>query len=157
MGDQRIEREIVIEAPPSVVWRVVTEPDQITRWFADHVTLEAVPGGRGSLVFDHPDRASSTAGLVVERVEPPRLFSFRWGHPEGETPTRENSVLVEFTLTPTGDERTLLRVVESGLGLLGWPAVEKERYREDHLSGWDTHLGRLAQLTWEGPEFRPTA
>ncbi len=119
MGDERIEREIVIEAPPSVVWRVVTEPDQITRWFADHVTLEAVPGGRGSLVFDHPDRASSTFEVVVERVEPPRLFSFRWVHPEGETPAPGNSLLVEFTLTPIGDERTLLRVVESGLGLLG--------------------------------------
>jgi uncharacterized protein YndB with AHSA1/START domain len=156
VGDDRIERETVIEAPPSVVWRVVTEPDQITRWFADHVTLEAVPGGRGTLVFDHPDRASTTAELVVERVEPPRLFSFRWAHPEGEAPVPENSVLVEFTLTAVGDGRTLLRVVETGLGLLGWPAVEKARYREEHLSGWGTHLGRLARLSWEGPESRPT-
>ncbi len=140
-----------------MVWRVVTEPDQITRWFADHATLEAAPGGRGTLIFDHPDRASTTAALVVERVEPPRLFSFRWGHPEGERPVPGNSLLVEFTLTPAGDERTLLRVAETGLGLLGWPAVEKERYREEHLSGWGTFLGRLAQLTWEGPESRSTA
>jgi len=29
--------------------------------------------------------------------------------------------LVEFTLTPEGDERTRLRVVESGHELLAWP------------------------------------
>jgi uncharacterized protein YndB with AHSA1/START domain len=157
VDDYRIEREVVIEAPPTVVWRIVTEPDQITRWFADHVTLRAAPGAQGCLVFDHPDRVSTVAELVVERVEPPELFSFRWGHPEGEEPGPENSVLVEFTLTPAGEQRTLLRVVERGLGLLGWPAVDKDRYRREHLSGWERHLGRLAELMWQGPGSRPTA
>ena len=30
-----IEREVLIEAPPEVVWRTVTEPDQMSQWFAD--------------------------------------------------------------------------------------------------------------------------
>jgi uncharacterized protein YndB with AHSA1/START domain len=29
-----IEREVVIEAPVEVVWRTVTEPDQLSQWFA---------------------------------------------------------------------------------------------------------------------------
>lgn len=157
MDDDRFEREIVIEAPAAVVWRILTEPDQITRWFADHVTLEAVAGRPGCLVFDHPDRASTTAELVVERVDPPHLFAFRWGHPEGELPVPGNSVLVEFTLTPEGDDRTLLNVAESGLGLLEWPAADKEHYRREHLDGWQRHLGRLGRLTREGPGSRPTA
>ena len=28
-----IEREIMIEAPVKVVWRTITEPDQISQWF----------------------------------------------------------------------------------------------------------------------------
>jgi uncharacterized protein YndB with AHSA1/START domain len=156
MDDYRIEREVVIEARRSVVWRVVTEPDQVTRWFADHVTLDTVPGAKGLLVFDDLDGASTRAELVVERVEAPELFSFRWCHPEGEEPGPENSLLVEFTLTAADEERTVLRGVESGLGL-GWPAVDQERTHRSHLSGWDRHLGRLAQLMREGPQSRPTA
>ena len=34
-----IEREILIEAPVEVVWRAITEPDQISQWFADRVEL----------------------------------------------------------------------------------------------------------------------
>ena len=40
MADQHIEREVVIDAPADVVWRTITEPDQITRWFADKVELD---------------------------------------------------------------------------------------------------------------------
>ena len=54
--------------------------------------------------------------VVVEAVEPPTRFSFRWNHPAGEEPTPSNSLLVEFTLAPEG-EHTRLRVSESALGL----------------------------------------
>jgi uncharacterized protein YndB with AHSA1/START domain len=57
-----------------------------------------------------------------------------------------SSVLVEFTLTPEGDERTRLRVVESGHESLAWPDEEKERYADEHQDGWGTFLDRLAAL-----------
>src|SRR5437588_8557437 len=120
MADYRIEREVVIEAPVEVVWHTITEPSQITLWFADRVELDATPGGRGVLGFD-TDGGPATAPLVVEWVERPSRFSFRWSHPDGEDPVPGNSALVEFTLVPEGAERTRLRVVESGLDLLPWP------------------------------------
>ena len=40
MTDLTIEREIVIDAPADVVWRTITEPEQIAQWFADRVELE---------------------------------------------------------------------------------------------------------------------
>jgi hypothetical protein len=46
-----------------------------------------------------------------------------------------NSMLVEFTLTPEGDERTRLRVAESGHELLDWPDAEKQRYADEHQEG----------------------
>jgi uncharacterized protein YndB with AHSA1/START domain len=52
--------------------------------------------------------------VVVEAVDPPTSFSFRWNHPHDEEPMAGNSMLVEFTLTPEGAERTRLRVTESG-------------------------------------------
>jgi uncharacterized protein YndB with AHSA1/START domain len=57
-----------------------------------------------------------------------------------------NSMLVEFTLTPEGDERTRLRVVESGHELLDWPDTEKQLYADEHQSGWGEYLDRLTVL-----------
>jgi uncharacterized protein YndB with AHSA1/START domain len=57
-----------------------------------------------------------------------------------------NSMLVEFTLTPEGDERTRLRVSESGHELLAWPDAEKERYADEHRGGWAEYLDRLADI-----------
>jgi uncharacterized protein YndB with AHSA1/START domain len=145
-----IEREVVIDAPVDVVWRTITEPDQVSQWFADRVELVAEPGGHGALYFEDGDRADSHP-LVVEVVERPRRFSFRWNHPAGEEPVAGNSVLVEFTLASEGNERTRLRVVESGLDQLAWTDAEKESYASEHNGGWGTFLGRLAGLLADRP------
>ena len=34
-----IEREVLIEAPVEVVWRTITDPGQMSQWFADRVEL----------------------------------------------------------------------------------------------------------------------
>jgi uncharacterized protein YndB with AHSA1/START domain len=57
-----------------------------------------------------------------------------------------NSMLVEFTLSPEGDERTRLRVVESGHELREWPDAEKQRYADEHQEGWAEFLDRLATV-----------
>jgi uncharacterized protein YndB with AHSA1/START domain len=41
-----IDREVLIEAPVEVVWRTITEPDQVSQWFADRVDLVVEPGAR---------------------------------------------------------------------------------------------------------------
>jgi uncharacterized protein YndB with AHSA1/START domain len=41
----RIEREIVIDAPVDVVWAVVTEPELISGWLSDSVELDLRPDG----------------------------------------------------------------------------------------------------------------
>ncbi len=136
-----IDREVVIEAPAEVVWRTITEPDQITQWFADRVDLVAEPGARGYLGF-----GDQGGPVVVEVVDRPTRFSFRWNDSRGGEPAAGSSIMVEFTLTPEGDERTRLRVVERGHDSLAWPDAEKERYADEHQGGWGTYLDRLATL-----------
>jgi uncharacterized protein YndB with AHSA1/START domain len=142
----KIEREIMIDAPVDMVWRTITEPEEISQWFADRVELELEPGGDGYMGF-----GEQGGPLVVEAVERPSRFSFRWNHPTGEDPVAGNSLLVEFTLVPEGAERTRLRVVESGLELLAWPDAQKENYAAEHNNGWATFLGRLHALLTEQP------
>lgn len=140
--DLTIARDVDIEAPVDVVWRTITEPDQISRWFADRVELELKPGGRGYLAFGD----NKGTAIVVETVDEPNRFAFWWNRPQDDDPTSENSVLVEFTLTATGPEQTNLRVVETGVGRLGWSDGDKESYVEDHRGGWVQCFTRLAAL-----------
>jgi uncharacterized protein YndB with AHSA1/START domain len=84
--------------------------------------------------------------VVVDTVDPPTRFSFRWNHPREEEPVTGNSMLVEFTLTLEGDERTRLRAAESGHELLAWPDAEKERHSDEHRGGWAEYLDRLARV-----------
>lgn len=139
-----IEREVLIEAPPEVVWRVITEPDQMSLWFADRVDLVIEPGAHGYMGF-----GDQGGPVVVERVEPPTRFSFRWNHPHDEEPVVGSSMLVEFTLTPEGEERTRLRVTESGHEVRDWPDEEKQRYADEHLEGWGEFFERLARVVGE--------
>lgn len=141
MADLVIEREVLIEAPIQVVWHTITAPDQISQWFADRVELVAEPGAPGYLGF-----GDQGGPVVVETVDPPTHFSFRWNHPRGEEPDASNSVLVEFMLTAEGEERTRLRVAESGLELLSWPEAQKQRYANEHRGGWPGYLDRLAAM-----------
>ena len=60
-----------------------------------------------------------------------------------------NSMLVEFTMTPVGDERTHLRDTESGHELRDWPDAEKQRYADEHREGWGDFLDRLAGVLAE--------
>ncbi len=134
-----VEREVLIEAPPEVVWRTITEPDQMRLWFADQVDLVIEPGAHGYMGF-----GDQGGPVVVETVDPPNRFSFRWNHPPGEKPVVGNSILVEFTLLPESDERTRLRVTESGHERRDWPDEEMQRYADEHREGWGEFFDRLA-------------
>jgi uncharacterized protein YndB with AHSA1/START domain len=144
MADLAIERDVLIEAPIQVVWHTVTEPDQMTQWFADRVDLVIEPGAHGYMGF-----GDQGGPVVVETVEPPTRFSFRWNHPHEEEPVVGNSMLVEFTLTSEGDERTRLRVTESGHEVRAWPDSEKQRYADEHRGGWGEFLDRLGRVLAE--------
>jgi uncharacterized protein YndB with AHSA1/START domain len=136
-----IDREVLIVAPVDVVWRTVTEPAQMSQWFASRVDLVVEPGAHGYMEF-----GDQGGPVVVETVDPPTRFSFRWNHPRGEEPAAGNSMLVEFTLTPEDAERTRLRVTETGHELMPWPGAEKQRYADEHQDGWAEFLDRLATL-----------
>ena len=138
-----IEREVRIDASPATVFEVITSPEHLKEWWPDEADFEPVPGATGELVFG--DRSSGEAQipqLTVVEAEPPRRFSFRWIHSEGEVAREGNSLLVTFELTAS-DGGTLLRMTETGFREMGWEvAVLEAEYRE-HVAGWDFFLPRL--------------
>src|SRR5713226_8181543 len=76
----RIEKKVLLRAPRSRVWRALTDAQEFGTWF--RVSLEgAFAEGvtvRGKIT--HPGYEHLTMELSIERIEPERLFSYRW-HP----------------------------------------------------------------------------
>jgi uncharacterized protein YndB with AHSA1/START domain len=140
MIPERIEREILIDAPQDVVWSIVTEPEHVGAWFSNAAEIDLRPGGEAALTWDE----YGTVLARVEKVEPPHAFSFRWARPLGAEPGEGNSTLVELMLSPEGDG-TRLRVVESGFRDLAWSEDEKAKYAEENSQGWDHELGELVE------------
>lgn len=146
-----IERDILIEAPLDAVWRIVTEADQIAQWFSDKAEVDLRPGGSGSLTFESH---GVTAPFVVEAVEPPHRFAWRWSHPEGSEPRVGNSTLVEFLLSAEGGG-TRLRVVESGIQALERSEDDKREFLDDHTGGWATCVASLGEYAAKAPASAP--
>ncbi len=151
MNNYMIERDIEIEAPVEVVWRTITEPDLIRTWFSDVADVEARPGAVGSLTFRGDGKGDpKVVNITVVAAERPHRFSYRWVHPHGESATEANSTLVTFTLVADGDERTRLRVVETGLDQMDMAADEKQKFFEEHRHGWRVQAERLRDLFASG-------
>jgi uncharacterized protein YndB with AHSA1/START domain len=143
MPADRIEREIDIDAPIDVVWKVITEPEHITRWFTDSAELDVRQGGEGRFGWDvKATNRKHVVNLRIERLEPPNFFSFRWEYPDGDQPTETNAPLVEFSLEARGDS-TRLRLVESGLEAIVRSDEAKTTYFTEHTRGWAVIVERL--------------
>lgn len=141
-----IEREIYVDAPPETVFHVVSSPERIRDWWSAETDVEPVPGGAGTLTWrDESSGRVDVAPMTVVEVAPPIRFSFRWTHESGEVPGAANSTLVTFQLTPSGTG-TLLRLTETGFRERGWEAAVLEQTYQQHESGWDFYLPRIADV-----------
>lgn len=138
MAADRIEREIIISAPQDRVWAVLTQAEHVANWFGDSAEVDLRPGGK--MVFGWKEYGNHYA--VVEQVEPPGFFSYRWGHGAEVEPAPGNSTLVEFTLIPDG-ARTRLRVVETGFAGLEGTDEERATAVKENIEGWAAELGEL--------------
>jgi len=142
MEHTTIAREIHIDASPEVVFDVVSRPEHVQEWWPDEAVYPPVPGGRGRIRFGDPSQGGSWVQFTVVDAIPPRLFSFRWTHDEGQTAAAGNSFLVVFELEPAGTG-TRLRLTETGFCERGWDEATIAAQYADHVSGWDHFLPRL--------------
>jgi uncharacterized protein YndB with AHSA1/START domain len=139
----RIEKRVTLRAPRARVWRAIADAEEFGRWFGCRFAGSFAPGARvpGEIV-DPPGYEHLRWEIVVERMEPERLFSFRW-HPGAEQPDpSEPMTLVTFTLdeAPGG---TLLTLVESGFDAL--PPQRRARAFADNEGGWSEQVQRIAR------------
>jgi len=139
----RIEREILLEAPRSRVWRALSNAEEFGDWFG--VALKGKTFAAGKRVqgqITYPGYEHVVFDVVIERMEPERLLSWRW-HPYPVEPvdySKEPTTLVVFELKEV-EGGTLLSVVESGFDNV--PVSRRLEAFRENSSGWDEQMQNI--------------
>ena len=140
----RIEKAVMINASRSRVWRALTTASEFSEWFGIKLRGEITAGARvtGKIEMKGHENAPDLE-MWVERVEPERLFSYRW-HPYGLDPaidySKEPTTLVVFTLEDAGSG-THLTVVETGFDAL--PESRRAIALRSNTGGWASQMERI--------------
>ncbi|HEX4442253.1 MAG TPA: SRPBCC domain-containing protein [Galbitalea sp.] len=130
-----VTRTLHIAAHRSAVWAALTEAHLIAEWFGDQATIDLRVGGAGTLTWDK----YGTSSFVIEEVDEPNVFAFRWPHGMGEHQDSDPTTLVRFTLADA-EGGTQLTVVETG-----WEAFDDnaDEFMNDNVGGWQSELDEL--------------
>ena len=141
----RIERNVLINAPRERVWRALSDPQEFGTWFGVNLAGQAFSPGRTTR---GPITIKGYEHIIwevrIDRVEPPNLLSFRW-HPYAIDPStdysKEEPTLVTFTLEDAPGNATMLTVVESGFDKVP-PSRRLEAFRMNSR-GWSTQIENI--------------
>ena len=151
VATDRIEKEIVLKAPRSRVWRAIAQPLEFGAWFQvdmPGVEFRAGHPAHGKMVY--PGYEGMPFEMVIERIEPERLFSFRW-HPYAidldVDYSNEPMTLIEFRLEDVA-EGTKLRITESGFDAI--PLARRAEAFRMNEGGWDEQLHNIEAYVARG-------
>jgi uncharacterized protein YndB with AHSA1/START domain len=143
MSTDRIEKKIVLRAARARVWRAIANAEEFGAWFMVKLEGPFVPGQRVKGPITYPGYEHLIMDVVVEKVEPERLISFRW-HPnaveKGVDYDAEPTTLVEFRLeeVPGGTELT---ITESGFDRI--PASRRAEAFRGNEGGWTEQMKNI--------------
>jgi len=136
----RIEEKILLRVPRARVWRALTDAEEFGEWFGVKLTGAFAPGATVKGTITDKEYEGCPFELVVGRIEPRRLFSWRW-HPYAVDPdadySAEPTTLVVCELEETVDG-TVLTLVESGFDTI--PAARREEACRMHEEGWAAQM-----------------
>jgi|SRR5262245_48041196 len=139
----RIEKQIVLRARRSRVWRALSDAEEFGKWFGVKLQGKFIEGAtiRGPITY--PGYEHLTMEVFVERMEPERYIAWRW-HPYAVDAkvdySTEPTTLVEFHLNETADG-TELTVVESGFSQI--PLGRRDEAFRMNESGWTQQMRNI--------------
>jgi uncharacterized protein YndB with AHSA1/START domain len=129
--DHRLDRTLVIGAPPAAVFRYFTDPARWAAWWGAGSTIDARPGGR--VLVRYPE-GTEALGEVVE-IDPPSRLVFTYGYASGAP-------------VPPGGSRVTIRLEPAGRGTRLHLAHEfaEAAVRDQHVQGWRYQLSLFANV-----------
>jgi uncharacterized protein YndB with AHSA1/START domain len=144
-----ITRSTTFARPIESVWTALTHPDYLTRWMCTTIgPFDLIPGNVMHMTWQ--DGQSNRC--VIDTVEPPNRFGWRWIpalYEEADRPLEEQGTrtLVMFTLESV-PEGTRLTVHESGFRALA--ADRQETAIKENTWGWEDCFKELTALIESG-------
>ncbi len=157
MSADVIEKKVLLHAPRARIWRALVDSGEFGTWFGMKFENPFTPGAlmRGVIVPTSVDAAVAQAQqphagkpveILIERIEPETLFSFRW-HPFAIEPgvdySGEPTTLIEFRLRDV-EGGVELTVTESGFERI--PLARRAKAFAANDGGW-TMVMKLIE-TW---------
>src|ERR1700730_13234400 len=156
MDSDRIQKKILLHAPLKRIWNALADSKEFGTWFGMKFDAPFTPGARmrGTIV---PTKVNANVAkaqqkyegmpveITIEKMEPERLFSFRW-HPyaieQGVDYAAEPTTLIEFVLAETKDG-VMLTVTESGFDQI--PLTRRAKAFAANEQGWGMVLKLLEE------------
>ena len=156
MSTDRIQKKMLLHAPRARVWRALADSREFGTWFGVKFDGPFVPGTtlRGAI---HPTQVDAEVGqaqkqhegktfeIMVEKMEPERLFSMRW-HPHAVDHnvdySTEPTTLIEFLLEEA-EGGILLTVTESGFDQI--PLARRAEAFKSNEQGWGMMIRVVAK------------
>jgi len=147
----RIVKSVLLRASRERVWRAISDSKQFGSWFGVEFDSPFVAGASivGKIVPTTVDAEVAKTQepykgfrfeFAIDRVEPMRLFSFRW-HPfaadSGVDYSKEPSTLVAFQLEDAAGG-TMLTVTESGFDQI--PLERRAKAFAANEGGWTAQM-----------------
>src|SRR5262249_45883568 len=140
----RIVKTILLRAPRRRVWRALTDPVELGTWFGARLPAGSfAPGARVRGRITHPGYEHLTLEITIEKIEPERLFSWRW-HPGAIDPewdySKDPTTLVVFTLEDA-EGGTRLTLEESGFDEV--PVAYRDASFRLNEEGWTGQMKNI--------------
>ena len=139
------ENIIDIKATPEEVFRAITDPEQIVKWFAPYARVDPRLGGGYDISWDPELNGSG----VISVWDPPRHFAQYSERSEAyncegkpvETGVAQK-IAIDYYLEATADGMTRLRLVQSGFG----PEAAWDDEFDATKTGWAEFLQKLKEI-----------
>ncbi|WP_181763060.1 SRPBCC domain-containing protein [Rhodococcus spelaei] len=133
-----VSRTVVVNASRAAVWRALTDPEHIAKWFGQTARIDALEvGARGGLGWPGHDEFT----MEITEVDEPTHFAYRWNTQGGEFDF-DRATEVRFTLVEEGDA-TVLTVVETGFDRISDDEEARRGQLESNRGGWNGELDEL--------------
>jgi uncharacterized protein YndB with AHSA1/START domain len=140
-GELRLNLSTTLDAPPAVVFRACTDPDELAKWWgpagftSPSVELDVRPGGSYRIAMQPPDGELFHPSGEFQEVDPPHRLSytFVWEEPDFD----DQPTIVTLSFTDLGESTEL--VLDQG------PFATEARL-ELHEAGWGDGFVRLREV-----------
>ena len=146
---KRLKKEVEITASPAAVWKALTDPEELARWFP--LSAQVTPGAGGSMFLSWGPGCEGESR--IEAWEPQKLL--RLIEQAGGGATDAQPVTIEWKLEQQGG-KTIVRLVQSGFAT---GAAWEDEYFASTEYGWgfmlinlrhylERHAGTPRRVAW---------